>query len=170
MYIFGHTGLTFAFYKLLKKDNQLLTSKNILTLAIVASLPDLLDSGIHLTIPKYPTHGIFHSIFFYAVSFPIAFFVFKRMLIYLAIMIANVMFDIVNVDLSAFLYPVYGWAEKSNGHAIPSPIQTFMDQWPKTIGYKLPEGHYLVFEIIGVICIIWVLRQLIFKSPSTNRT
>lgn len=164
MHITGHVGFTLGLFALLNKKRTL-TYKTCLILAVVALLPDILDSGIHMMIPKYPTHGIFHSIFFYAVSLPIAFLVFKRKLIYLTIMMTHVLFDIVNVDLRALMYPVYGWSGGYKGHPLPSPVESFLDYWPKTIGYKLPEGHYLLFEIVGIILIILFLMNNLVVRP-----
>jgi hypothetical protein len=160
MHIAGHVGFTIGFFTLLNK-NRNLTYKTCLIIAVVALLPDILDSGIHMMISMYPTHGVFHSIFFYAVSLPVVLLVFKRTFIYLTVMIINVMFDIVNVDLRAFMYPIYGWSEGYSGHPLQSPVESFLDYWPKTIGYKLPEGHYLLFEIIGMLIIVVSLRKLI---------
>jgi len=109
MHIAGHVGFTFAFYEFIRKYNKSLILNNLITIAFVALLPDILDRSIHLVIPKYQAHGIFHSVLFYIPSLLIAVLFFRRVILYLAIMMTNVAFDIVNVNLSAFMYPVYGW-------------------------------------------------------------
>ena len=158
MHIAGHVGFTLGLFTLFDKNTNL-TYKTCLILAVVALLPDILDSGIHLMIPKYPTHGIFHSLIFYAVSLPVVFLVFKRTFIYLTVMIINVIFDIVNVDLRALMYPIYGWPEVYKGQAIPSPIESFFNSYPNTIGYKLPDGHFLLFEAMGMILLLFCLSK-----------
>ena len=164
MNIAGHVGFTFVLYEVIRKYNKSLILNNLIAIAIVALLPDILDRTIHLIIPKYPAHGIFHSVFFYASSLLFAVLLFRRIIIYLAIMMTNVAFDIVNVSLRAFMYPVYGWTEDYVGQALPSPVKPFLDHWPQTIGYKLPTGHYLLFELAGILLIILIISKRIISS------
>ena len=162
MNIAGHVGFTFVLYEFIRKYSKSLILNNLLAIAIVALLPDILDRSIHLIIPKYPAHGIFHSFIFYVGSLLIAVLLFRRIIIYLAIMMTNVAFDIVNVSLRAFMYPVYGWTEDYVRQ--PSSVESFLNHWPQTIGYKLPTGHYLLFELAGILLIILIISKRLVSS------
>ena len=80
-------------------------------------------------------------------------------------MAGNVALDIVNTDPKAFFYPVYILSGNNQGDIAHSPFESILNYWPRTIGYKLPTGHYLLFESIGVLLIILVFWQM--KKGST---
>jgi hypothetical protein len=50
------------------------------------------------------------------------------------------------------------------GYAIPSPIESFFNSYPNTIGYKLPDGHFLLFEAMGMLIIVVSLRNIYSKK------
>ncbi|NOZ69343.1 MAG: hypothetical protein GXP46_08910, partial [Deferribacteres bacterium] len=151
----GHVGFTLGLFTLLNKGERYLSYKKMLALSVAALSPDILDRSIHLIRPKYPTHGIFHSLPFYIVLLPIAFFVFRKAFIYLSIMTANVIFDFVNSDLRSFVYPFNNKINKFKVFDFPA----LLDHWPQTIGYKLPSGHYLVFEAVGMLLVVLIVSK-----------
>jgi hypothetical protein len=156
MYIPGHIGFTLGALNL-TKERKYFNGKGIFFVAALALMPDILDHSIHLVLPSYPQHGIFHSLFLYAAALPVAFLFLKRLFLPLALMSFNEVLDIANTDLRALLYPIYGLTGPLRGTTIESPVVTFLNRWPGSIGYKLPTGHYVIFEAIGLAFILWVL-------------
>lgn len=158
MNIAGHIGFTLGALNLTQKGEYFDTRRiPILFVAAVALLPDIFDHSIHLVLHSYPHHGIFHSIFFYAAALPFSYLFLRPLLLSLTLMSFNVILDLANTELRAFLYPVYGWTGPLHGKPLDSPIETLLNRWPRGIGYKLPTGHYLIFEAIGALLALWVL-------------
>ena len=160
MHIAGHIGFTLGCYTMIK-SKQKFSFNQMLLVGSLALMPDLLDRTLNFIIGVYPNHGIFHSIFFYAAVFPIIFIFVRNKLEYLIVMGGHIVLDIVNTDLRAFMYPLFGWSNNLAGSAMESPVSVFLDHWPKTIGYKLPTQHYLVFEAMGTVLVCLVVWKLI---------
>ena len=54
-------------------------------------MPDILDRLVHLVVHGYPDHGVFHSVFLYALALPLVFLFMRRWLPYISIMAMNVL-------------------------------------------------------------------------------
>lgn len=76
-------------------------------------------------------------------------------------MAGNAVLDIFNTDLQAFIYPLFGWSHNPRGPAMDLPCRIFLNHWPKTVGYKLQTGHYLIFEAVVIVLICFVIWRLI---------
>lgn len=159
MFIFGHIGFTLTAYAVYKRKEPICL-KSALLVSTLALMPDILDRGMYLIIRSYPVPGVFHSALFYAMAIPLTFLFFRIFLSYPIILSGNVILDVVNTDLRAFIYPLYGWTNGLSQEAVYWPLRTFLDDWPRTIGYRIPTNHYLIFEVVGLILIVLVARKM----------
>lgn len=159
MFIFGHVGFTTAAYAL-NKRRQPFCFKKVLLIGTLALMPDVFDRVLQLIIKTYPVPGLFHSLLFYASALTLSFFFFRHFFYYLIIMAGHVVLDIVNTNLGSLMYPLFGLANNMGGAAMESPF-IFLNHWPKTVGYRLQTGHYLIFEAMGILLICFVVWRLI---------
>ncbi len=169
MYLTGHTGLTLGIAALLNRGKAPMSYKRIALVMVFALMPDILDKGLNLVVPGYPDHAIFHSLFLYAALFAAAYLFMRRFLPYVGIMAMNVLFDVVNVDPRAFVYPVFGWSDPFQGKALPGLLKPVIQWWPEAMRYKYPFGHYLLFEAGGLFLIIWIVVNKILATPASKR-
>lgn len=162
MYLTGHTGLTLGIVSLLNRGKGPMSRRKIAAVMGFALMPDVLDRLVHLVVPGYPDHGVFHSVFFYALALPLVFLFMRRALPYISIMAMHIFFDLVNVDPRAFIYPHYGWLKPvySGGNALFLNLDLGLDlrgYVPSEFFFRFPFGHYLVFEALGASVILAVL-------------
>jgi hypothetical protein len=156
MYLTGHTGLTLGAAMLLNRGKRPMSNRKIGMVMGFALMPDILDRLVYLVVPGYPDHGVFHSVFFYALALPLAFVFMRRALPYVAIMTMHVFCDLANVSPKTFLYPLYGWLKPVYG--VDPDLDFYLrGHLPAEFLCKFPFGHYLVFEALGAIVILAVL-------------
>lgn len=161
MLISGHIGLTLGIFGIIRQKKKTFSYQTAFVLSVFALLPDILDRTLNYTIAGYPKHAIFHSIFFYFAALLICYLFFRKAFIYMSVMGMNALFDIVNANLRAFVYPLNQLFPSVQRHALLSPMESFMEQLPEIIRYKLPTGHYLVFELAGLFFIVLTLVHII---------
>ena len=157
MYLTGHTGLTLGIVSLINRGKGPMSYNKIFTVMGFSLMPDILDRVTHLIVPGYPDHGVFHSVFFYALAIPLFYAFMRKWLPYISLMAMNVFFDIVNVDPRVFIYPHYGWLKQVyTGRALSfaGPLKQHL---PHELLATFAHGHYLIFEAIGVVLIAAVL-------------
>jgi hypothetical protein len=155
MLILGHVGSTLGACRAARLCPPPIPVRRILILAGAALLPDVLDRSIMLFVPGYTTHGVFHSVFFYAMALPAAYLLFRAAFPFVLVMGFNVLCDVVSTDLRVFIYPLYGWTHQWQGPPILSPIDAFLMHYPLSIGLMLPTHHYLLFELMGA-ALFWL--------------
>lgn len=171
MYLTGHTGLTLGVVTLLQRGKGPMSKRKIAAVTGFALMPDILDRFVHLVVPGYPDHGVFHSVFFYALAVPLVFLFMRRALPYISIMAMHIFFDLVNVDPRAFIYPHYGWLKPVYTDGKPFFLKldllglnlnlnlglNLRGYVPSEFFFRFPFGHYLIFEALGAIVILAVL-------------
>jgi len=160
MLISGHIGLTLAIFNLINRKKKNLSYQTACVLAFFALLPDILDRTLNYTIIGYPNHGIFHSFFFYFAALLICYLFFRKAFTYIIVMGVNVFFDIVNASPRAFIYPLNQLFPSIQRHVQFSPVESFMAQLPAIIRYKLPTGHFAIFELAGLLFIVLTLIDI----------
>jgi LexA-binding, inner membrane-associated putative hydrolase len=111
MYLTGHTGLTLGVVTLLQSKKRPMSNRKIGVVMGFSLMPDILDRLLHIVVRGYPDHGVFHSVFFYALAVSLVFLFMRRALPYISIMAMHILFDLVNVNPRAFLYPPLRMAE-----------------------------------------------------------
>jgi len=160
MYLTGHTGLTLGIAALLQGGKGPMSNRKIGVVMGFSLMPDILDRLLHLAVRGYPDHGVFHSVFFYALAVPLVFLFMLRALPYISIMAMHIIFDLANVDPRAFLYPHYGWLKPVYNGGKPIFLDLGLNlrgYLPAEFLYKFPLGHYLIFEALGAVVILAVL-------------
>jgi hypothetical protein len=155
MLILGHVGTTMGVCRAVKMCPRPIPVRKILILAGAALLPDVLDRTVMLFVPDYTTHGVFHSVFLYALALPAAYLLLRAAFSLVLVMAFNVLCDLVSTDLRAFVYPLYGWTGQWQGTPVLSPIDSFLMHYPHSIGIMLPTHHYVIFEILGAV-LFWL--------------
>ncbi len=152
MYLTGHTGLTLGIVSLLNRGKGPMSKRKIAAVMGFALMPDVLDRLVHLVVPGYPDHGVFHSVFFYALALPLVFLFMRRALPYISIMAMHIFFDLVNVDPRALVYPL----DLNLGLNRDLGLN-LKGHLPGEFLFRFPFGHYLIFEALGAIVILAVL-------------
>ena len=152
MYLAGHTGLTLGIVSLLQRGKGPMSKKKIAAVMGFALMPDVLDRLVHLVVPGYPDHGVFHSVFFYALALPLVFLFMRRALPYVSIMAMHIFFDLVNVDPRSLFYPL--GLNLNLGLNLGLYLRGHV---PSEFFFRFPFGHYLIFEALGAIVILAVL-------------
>ena len=166
MLIPGHIGFSFgACYivsKLATKKN--LTLNNLGLIAIIALIPDIGDKGLHLFFPRYPEHAIFHSMFLYSII-GIALVLSKhwKALSIIGILFLNCLLDLVNNPPGSLVFPLTGISDRT--HFYPPVGTEVLERLPQIFSLKDFTGHYLLFEITGLLLIAFVLT----KTKKDNR-
>ena len=168
MLLAGHVGTTLGVYALANRRRQSIPRRTLAAISVVALLPDVFDRTLRLVVPEYTTHGVFHSVFFYAAAVPAAYLLFRPALRYVLVMALHVLCDTVSTDLRVFVYPLYGWTGYPPFPPVLSPIDAFLIHWPRSIGYMLPTSHYLIFELIGLALIVYVGSETIDEVRVTS--
>ena len=159
MHIVGHIGFTLGAATLLQKMRNWPPFKRwqLVWLALVALLPDILDRSLHLLLPNYPEHMIFHAMPIYLVVVPLLWMFHRKVAACGGIMAFNAALDIVNVDPRALFFPLFGWFDWSmTGRPL---IEPYMNRLPSFLAAMNRTGHYLIFEVAGLLMIIWAARS-----------
>ena len=163
MYIAGHIGFTLGAFSLLRRQGPI-SLKTIALVSAAALVPDTFDRAVHFAVPSYPLHGVFHSLPFYAVMICIFSLTHKKVVVYPAMMAFSAALDLLNVNPSSLLYPLYSEASTAHVPMVRAKVEAFMSHFPHTIGYRLSVGHYLAFESAGLLIIVLALRKAASKS------
>ncbi len=163
MYIAGHIGFTLGAFGLLRRKKASFSLKEVIIFSAVALVPDALDRAVHFVASTYPLHGLFHSLPFYAVMICIFSLTYKKAVVYPAMMAFSAALDFLNVNPGSLLYPL-SWASTAHVPLVRGKIEAFMGHFPHTLGYRLSVGHYLVFELIGLLIIVLTVRKAVAKS------
>lgn len=156
MLIPGHIGFTFGvcfvFSKICKSP---LTLKTLGIIAFISLIPDIMDKGIHLLIPRYPDHAIFHSMFLYGVFGGIVLLFRKWTAAQISgILILNCALDLVNNEPGILVYPLTGFIDRNH---LSAPVgEKILERLPQIFSLKDFTGHYLLFEIPGLLLIALV--------------
>jgi hypothetical protein len=157
MLIPGHIGFTFgAVYLLMRvRKKNTLTIKNLSIIAFIALLPDIGDKGLHLFFPRYPEHAVFHSIFIYSL-FALGFLATKhwKALFVVEILLLNCLIDLENNPPGVLVYPLTGLTDRA--HHYPPVGTKILERLPEIFSMKDFTGHYLLFEIAGLIIMVLV--------------
>lgn len=163
MLIPGHIGFTFGAYYLLSKstDDVTLNLRNLCIVAFIALIPDIGDKGLHLLFPRYPDHAIFHSMFLYSVS-GLFFFAFKKWkaLLAVGILFFHCTLDLVNNGPGLLIYPLTGFFDRV--HHYPPVGTKILQRLPEMFSLTDFTGHYLLFEILGLVLIVlvsWITKK-----------
>ncbi len=159
MHIAGHIGFTLGLSQVLGVREAPFSRKRLAAVAAVALLPDVFDRAIHLLIPSYPLHGIFHSIPLYVLLFIAVSAAYKQMMIYPVLAAFSAALDLFNVNPESLLYPFYSEASTAHLPVVRTRIEGFMSSLPGIMGYRFPSGHYLLFEAAGLLIILLILRN-----------
>jgi hypothetical protein len=157
MLITGHVGFTLGTYYLLCKSTNKVTliGSNLFLIAFVAITPDICDKSLHLLFPRYPDHAIFHSMFLYAAA-GIFFMAIKKLkvLFVVGILFFHCVLDLVNNGPGLLIYPLSGFFDRV--HHYPPVGEKILQRLPEMFSITDVTGHYLLFEITGLILIVLV--------------
>lgn len=158
MLIPGHIGFTFGTCYIFSKtvSKKTMTFRALGLIAFIALIPDICDKGLHLLFPRYPDHAVFHSMFLYALI-GISFFLVKKWnaLSIIGILFLNCLLDLINNPPGSLIYPLTVFTGKA--HHYPPVGSKIIERLPQIFSIKDFTGHYLLFEIPGLLLIIYVL-------------
>jgi hypothetical protein len=168
MLVPAHIGFTLCLVNITRHALKIppLRFGQLSVLSLSAILPDLFDKSIHLFYPSYPSHAIFHSLFLLPI-FGIIFysFRFRTIAIVTAIMIFHSILDLVNAIPAALVYPLFLGVNRSYYVSVGGKV---MERLPEFFGIKGFHGHYILFEIIGALLVVWVMwdnRKKLRRTP-----
>ncbi len=169
MHIAGHMGFTLGLSRVLGAGKALSPWKRFAAIASLALLPDVFDRAIHLLVPSYPLHGIFHSLPLYVLLVSALSVVRKELMVYPVLVAFSVLLDLLNVNPESLLYPFYSEASTAHLPVVRTRIEGFMSSLPGIIGYRFSSGHYLLFEIVGFLLILSALRNVVREREEEGR-
>jgi hypothetical protein len=176
MLIPGHIGFTFGAYYFLSKFNDKITLNlhNLCVVAFVALIPDIGDKSLHLLFPLYPDHAIFHSMFLYSTA-GLVFIALKKpkSLFVVGILFFHSVLDLVNNGPGLLIYPLTGFFDRV--HHYPPVGTKILERLPEMFSMTDFTGHYLLFEIPGLILIVmvsWIAmrRKIQVQTMGTTET
>jgi hypothetical protein len=157
MLIPGHIGFTFGAYYILSRstDKVTLSLHNLCVVAFIALIPDIGDKSLHLLFPLYPDHAIFHSMFLYTAT-GLFFIAYKKpkALFVVGILFFHSVLDLVNNGPGLLIYPLTGLVDRV--HHYPPVGTKILQRLPEMFSLTDFTGHYLLFEIPGLILIVVV--------------
>jgi hypothetical protein len=163
MLIPGHVGFTFGVYYLFSKFNDKVTLnlRNLCVVAFIALIPDIGDKSLHLLFPLYPDHAIFHSMFLFTMT-GLFFIAFKKQkaLFVVGILFFHSVLDLVNNGPGLLIYPLAGFVDRI--HHYPPVGTKILQRLPEMFSMTDFTGHYLLFEIPGLVLILvvsWMARM-----------
>jgi len=157
MLIPGHVGFTLGIVTLIQKARKRppLTCQRLFLFSFVALLPDILDRSLHWLYPHYPDHLLFHSLVVYALALLVLWRVRPLFLACVGVMAFHAVLDFVDVNPRFLLWPVFGWGGGNDvGHPLVDPV---MNGLPSFLSVTVLHGHYLIFEVAGILMILWAI-------------
>ena len=157
MLIPGHVGFTLGLATLVQKvrSQPPLDLRQLSLFSFMSLLPDILDKSLHWLYPTYSEHQVFHSFVFYAIALLALWWMHSRFIVYLGIMALHPVLDFANTDPHAMFWPLFGWIDWNSGDR--PLIEPLMNRLPPFLSVTVLWGHYLVFELVGLVLILWAV-------------
>jgi len=154
MLIPGHVGFTLGLATLVQKVRKQpsLDLRRLSLFAFASLLPDILDKSLHWLRPDYPDHLM---LVFYSAAMLVLWRMRSRLLVYVGIMVLHPVLDFANTDPHAMFWPLFGWIDWSSGGR--PLIELLMNRLPPFLSVTVLWGHYLVFELVGLVLILWAV-------------
>jgi hypothetical protein len=170
MLIPGHIGFTFGVCFTFSNFFKIpLNLKTLGIIALVSLVPDIMDKGIHLLIPRYPDHAIFHSMFLYGIFCCIVMILRKWTAAKISgILIFNSALDLVNNEPGILVYPLTGFIDRNH---LSAPVgDKILERLPQIFSVKDFTGHYLLFEISGLLLITITTIAVFIDNKKSGAT
>ncbi len=171
MLIPGHIGFTFGAFYIFSKtvSKKIIKFKDLGLIAFIAIIPDIGDKGLHLLFPHYSDHAAFHSMFLYGMI-GISFYLAKKWnaLSIIGILFLNCILDLVNNQPGSLIYPLTGFTDRA--HYYPPVGNEIIERLPQIFSIKDFTGHYLLFEIPGLLLIIFFLIKAKLDSKFIHKS
>ena len=171
MLIPGHVGFTLGLATVVQKVRHQppVNFQQLSIFAFAALLPDILDKSLHWLCPTYSEHQVFHSFVFYASALLVLWWMDSRLLLYVGIMALHPLLDFANNDPRDLLWPASSWMGWTGGRPL---IEPYMHRLPPYLSMTVLWGHYLAFELAGLVLILWAIwntaKNRAVHSPFTT--